>query len=329
MVDIPDKNIQGAFTLIVDDENTGKRLDLFVTEKIESAQRTRVSDLISEGAILVNGTLKKPSYKVKSTDSVTGVIPPAETHHFSPENIALDIVFEDDDIIVINKQPGLVVHPAPGNWSGTLVNGLLYHYPDIKGGDNDCRPGIVHRLDRDTSGVMVIAKNQKSLLKLSESFQSRHVKKEYLALVHGKLKSDSGIIDSPIGRHPVDRKKMSVVSSRGKQAETHYRVDRRFQASTLIRCDIKTGRTHQIRVHCLSIQHPIVGDSVYSSSQNSRNKRACPEEMKILGEAKRQMLHAFSLEILHPATQAAMIFSAPIPRDMAELIEKLENNPEQ
>jgi 23S rRNA pseudouridine1911/1915/1917 synthase len=221
LVDILDKNTQGAFTLIVDDENTGKRLDLFVTEKIESAQRTRVSDLISEGSILVNGILKKPSYKVKSTDSVDGVIPPAETHHFSPENIALDIIFEDDDIIVINKQPGLVVHPAPGNWSGTLVNGLLYHYPDIKSGGNDCRPGIVHRLDRDTSGVMVIAKNQKSLLKLSDSFQLRHVKKEYLALVHGQLKSDSGIIDSPIGRHPVDRKKMSVVSSRGKIGRAH------------------------------------------------------------------------------------------------------------
>lgn len=319
-----DKNVQGAFTLEVSEIDTGKRLDVFVTENMDSVQRSRISDLISKGSILVNGTSKKSSYRIKPSDTVSGIIPKLEIHHFDPENITLDILFEDDDIIVINKQPGLVVHPAPGHWSGTLVNGLLFHYPEIINGENDCRPGIVHRLDMDTSGVMIVAKNQKSLLKLSESFQSRHVKKEYIALVYGRMKLDTGIIDSSIGRHPVDRKKMSVDSPRGKRAETHYNVEKRYNLSTLIRCDIKTGRTHQIRVHCQSIHHPIVGDPVYYSLKKNMGKSLHHEEGGVLMKAKRQMLHSFNLEIHHPTTMELMSFTAPISVDMSEIIEKLE-----
>lgn len=319
-----ENNVQGAFTREVSENDAGKRLDVFVTEKIESVQRSRISDLISKGSILVNDSPKKSSYKIKPNDTVSGVIPQLETRHFNPENITLNIVFEDEDLVVINKQPGLVVHPAPGHWSGTLVNGLLFHYPEIVNGDNDCRPGIVHRLDMDTSGVMIVAKNQKSLLKLSESFQTRHVKKEYIALVHGQVKIATGTIDSPIGRHPVDRKKMSVDSPRGKRAETHYKVEKRYNISTLIRCDIKTGRTHQIRVHCQSIHHPIVGDPVYNSLKKNMGKWPHHNEVRVLMEAKRQMLHSFRLEIMHPKTRELMSFIAPVPSDMAEIIEKLE-----
>lgn len=315
---------QGAFTLEVSEIDAGKRLDVFITEKIDSVQRSRISELISKGCILVNDASKKSSYRIKPDDAVSGVIPQLETHHFNPENISIDVIFEDEDILVINKQPGLVVHPAPGHWSGTLVNGLLFHYPEIIKGENDCRPGIVHRLDMDTSGVMIVAKNQKSLLKLSESFQTRHVKKEYIALVHGRMKLDAGVIDSPIGRHPVDRKRMSVGSPRGKRAETHYKVDKRYNISTLIRCDIKTGRTHQIRVHCQSIHHPIVGDPVYNSSKRNMGKVPHHDEASVLKEAKRQMLHSFNLEIMHPSTMNLMSFIAPIPGDMSEIIGKLE-----
>lgn len=320
---IPDKNTQGAFAIKVDEFDAGKRLDVFITEKIDSVQRSRISDLISKGCIHVNGASKKSSYRIKPDDAVSGLIPQLETRHFNPENIPLDVIFEDEDILVINKQPGLVVHPAPGHWSGTLVNGLLFHYPEIINGENDCRPGIVHRLDMDTSGVMIVAKNQKSLLTLSESFQSRHVKKEYIALVHGRMKFDIGVIDSPIGRHPVDRKKMCVDSPRGKRAETHFVVEKRYNHSSLIRCDIKTGRTHQIRVHCQSIHHPIVGDPVYNSLKMNKGKPPHKTEIGLLKEAKRQMLHSYSLEIKHPSTIATMVFEAPLPDDMASIIENL------
>ena len=317
---------QGAFTFVVDHDDTGKRLDLFVTEKLSGVQRSRISDLIGDGTIRVNGSVKKPSSRVKSGETVSGSVRPKESHPFSPEDIPLEIIYEDEYLVVINKQPGLVVHPAPGNWDGTLVNGLLHHFPEIGCTEEDYRPGIVHRLDRDTSGVMVVAKDHKTLLSLAQSFHDRHVKKEYLALVHGRLSADSGVIDAPIGRHSVDRKKMSVQSPRGKHALTHYRVEKRFGLSTLVRCDIKTGRTHQIRVHCLSMGHPVVGDAVYQLPRKTRVTQILETERKILGETERQMLHAFSLEISHPATGEPLIFKAPVPEDMATLIEKLEKN---
>lgn len=323
---ITEKIEQGAFTLLVAHNDTGKRLDLFVTEKLSDTQRARISELIADGTIRLNGSQKKPSSKVKSGDTVSGNIPPREVHHFKPEEIPLEIIHEDEHIVVINKQPGLVVHPAPGNWDGTLVNGLLHRYPEIGTGDDDCRPGIVHRLDRDTSGVMVVARNQQTLLSLAQSFHDRHVQKEYLALVHGRIASDSGVIKAPIGRHPIDRKKMGVNSSRGKHAETHYRVEKRFGMSTLIRCDIKTGRTHQIRVHCLSIGHPIVGDSVYQSDRKPRVHKSLESEVGILSQADRQMLHAERLELLHPVTGEPMVFTAAVPEDMGDLIRKLEKN---
>ena len=322
---ITELDVQGAFTIVTDEDDNGKRLDLYVTSRIESGQRTRVSDLISEGLILVNGKPKKPAYKVKPGDTVSGVIPPQEPVCFEPENIQLDILFEDNDIIVLNKQPDLVVHPAPGHWTGTLVNGLLFHFPGIGCDEHDSRPGIVHRLDRDTSGVMIVAKNQKTLKCLAESFHSRTVRKEYIAVVHGCVMVNHGVISLPVGRHPVDRKKMSTVSSKGRHAETHFSVEKRFNAATLLRCVIKTGRTHQIRVHCQSMNHPVVGDAVYTAGKRGVKKHVTHEEVKLLNSVKRQMLHSNLLEIKHPATLEIMTFIAPIPDDMAVLIEKLHH----
>lgn len=319
-----DIHAQGAFIVNVEETDNGKRLDFFITERIESAQRSKINDLISNGSILVNESPKKPSYRVKPFDRITGIIPPLDAIYFEPENIPIDILYEDDDIIVINKQPSLVVHPAPGNWSGTLVNGLLFHYPEINKDENDFRPGIIHRLDKDTSGVMVVAKNQRSLLGLSGIFQSRQVKKEYITLVHGKLATHSGIIVKSIGRHPVERKKMSVLGNHGKSAETHYHVDKRFNLSTLVSCNIKTGRTHQIRVHMQSIGHPVVGDLVYGQIKNCIRNNRYQDECNALREAKRQMLHSYRLEIIHPRSQEIMVFEAPIPEDMSNILEKLE-----
>ena len=308
-------NDQGAFFITAKDDDYGKRLDLFISENIDSCHRTQASGLIKNQHVFVNSTIKKTAYKIKPGDCISGHIPPVEPITFKPEKIPLNILFEDKDIIIINKQPGIVVHPAPGNWSGTLVNGLLFHCPDIQSGNEENRPGIVHRLDKNTSGVMVVAKNRKSLFKLSESFQSREVKKEYLAIVHGVLKIEKGIIDLPVGRHPIERKKMSTISPKGKYAETHFKVEKRFLDSTLLRCVIKTGRTHQIRVHCQSMGHPIVGDDVYTNRRGNHNK---------ISSISRQMLHSSFLEFNHPVTLEPLTFVAPMPEDMLELIRKLE-----
>lgn len=316
---------QGVFALEADESDAGKRLDVFLSEKIDSVQRTKACRLIEQGDVKVNDTLKKPSYRLKPSDKVSGIVPPPDIVQFAPENIPLDVLYEDREIIVLNKQAGLVVHPAPGHWTGTLVNGLLYHYPDIASGDNDSRPGIVHRLDMDTSGVMIIARNQKALMKLSESFQVRDVRKEYVALVYGRFQQDSGTIDAPIGRHPVDRKRMSVARSGGKKAVTHYHVEQRYHHSTLIRCEIETGRTHQIRVHCHSIHHPVVGDGVYTSRMNVHPARTNQQEMKILASTDRQMLHARRITIQHPSTLETMSFQAPLPADMAIVIEDIQS----
>lgn len=314
-------NIQDAVTIIAGEEDYGKRLDLFVSEHVDSCQRSRTSDLIKSQYIRVNSEFKKPAYKIRPGDIVICIIPPIEPLLFEPEQIPLDILFEDNDIIIINKQPGLVVHPAPGNWTGTLVNGLLYHYPDIQAGEEPFRPGIVHRLDKDTSGAMVIAKNSKTLFKLSETFRSREVKKEYFAVVYGIVKRDNIISDLPVGRHPIDRKKMSTNSPKGKPAETHFNVQKRFINATLLRCEIKTGRTHQIRVHCEAMGHPIIGDDVYSNKKGQHGK-----DLKALTDGiRRQMLHSMHLQFIHPITMEQLSFTAPLPADMFELLSRLDN----
>jgi 23S rRNA pseudouridine1911/1915/1917 synthase len=304
---------QSAFTIQVGPADSGKRLDLYIAALIPDCSRSVATTLIRNGKIRVQGAVKKPGYRVRAGDEVHGHIPPPTPILFKPEPIPIDILFEDVHIIVVNKQPGLVVHPAPGHYSGTLVNSLLYHCPLIEGIGTALRPGIVHRLDKDTSGVLVVAKNDRAHRHLAKLFKARLVQKNYLALVYGAMESDSGTISLPIGRHPVDRKKMSTKSRKTRVAETTWRIIERFGSASLIELDLKTGRTHQIRVHCAAIHHPVIGDPVYGRRNTWKN---VAHGQDLFGSIKRQMLHAWRLAFTHPATQEAVSFEAPLPADM-------------
>lgn len=323
MIEAKSKMIKSAFSMTVMDDDHGKRFDYFVAEKIESSSRSAIAELIIDGHIFVNSRKKKPSYKLKPGELISGSIPPPSAIEFEPEKIPLDIIYEDDDLIVLNKQAGLVVHPAPGNWSGTLVNGLLFHFPEIDDSTSELRPGIVHRLDKDTSGALVVAKSRDIHMKLSEAFKSRSVYKEYVAVVYGDIKADSGVVELPIGRHLVDRKKMSVKSKKSRPAETHWFVEERYGCATKIKLIIKTGRTHQIRVHCQSLGHPVVGDQVYSGKKNSYVKKYGKKNELIFKQVKRQMLHSRLLQFEHPRTKKMVSFEAPIQEDIYTLINKL------
>jgi len=312
-----------AFTILIEKSDDGKRFDAVISAHLPECSRSFAAVRIREGDFLLKGNIKKPGYRVKSGEVITGKIPPPETIDYEPEPINLNILFEDKDIIVVNKQPGLVVHPAPGHFTGTLVNGLLYHCPDIEGIGGKIRPGIVHRLDKDTSGAIVVAKNDAAHNHLSDQFKSRETKKEYLALVYGVIKKDSGIIDLPVGRHPTDRKKMSTSSRRGRSAETLWSVKKRFEGATLLKLNIKTGRTHQIRVHCASMHHPVVGDAVYAGKKAGKGLSGSKTVGDLLKSAKRQMLHAFRIQFVHPGNGEKMVLEAPIPDDMALLINSL------
>jgi len=304
-------HIKGSFTILVDKPDAGKRLDVVISSNISGCSRSLAASLVRNGKIRVKGMEKKPGYRVSAGDEIRGHIPPPEPVLFKPEPIKLDILFEDNHLIVINKEAGLVVHPAPGHYTGTLVNGLLYHCPDLTGVGGEIRPGIVHRLDKDTSGAIVVAKNDTVHNNLSLQFKSKKIKKKYLALVYGEIESDSGAISLPIGRHPVDRKKMSTISRKGRSAETTWRVKERFHGVTFLELNLKTGRTHQIRVHCATINHPIVGDSVYCSRKAVKG---------LIKSIPRQMLHAWRLGFTHPITQKFMSLEAPIPQDMSKVL---------
>jgi 23S rRNA pseudouridine1911/1915/1917 synthase len=311
---------QSAFTSHVEPADSGKRLDLYIAALIPDCSRSVAATLIRNGEIKVQGMAKKPGYRVRAGDEVHGQIPPPSPIPFKPEPIPIDILFEDNHIIVVNKQPGLVVHPAPGHFSGTLVNGLLYHCPFLEGIGSALRPGIVHRLDKDTSGVLVVAKNNRAHQHLAKLFKSRRIQKKYLALVYGTMESDSGTISMPIGRHPVDRKKMSTKSKKARVAETTWQIKERFEPASLIELDLKTGRTHQIRVHCTAIHHPVVGDSVYGRRDAWKD---VTHGQDLFGSIKRQMLHAWRLEFSHPATQRSVCFEAPLAPDMQDVIDAL------
>jgi 23S rRNA pseudouridine1911/1915/1917 synthase len=313
---------RNSFTIRVDATDSGKRLDFLVASRIVDCSRSFAATLIRDGKIRIQGVVKKPGYRVRAGEEICGHIPFPEPSPFKPEPIPIDILHEDDDIIVVNKQPGLVVHPAPGHLSGTLVNGLLYHCPMLEGIGGELRPGIVHRLDKDTSGVLVVAKNSRAHHRLSDQFKRRTIKKKYLALVYGKMKADSGTISLPIGRHPVDRKKMSTHSKKSRNAETTWKVKERFILATLIDIDLKTGRTHQIRVHCAAINHPVMGDPVYGG-RRKRIKIEINKDHRL--SVPRQMLHARSLEFTHPSTQTILCFEAPIPSDMLDTITALRS----
>lgn len=309
------------FTLSVQ-EDSDQRLDAFVSAHVGECSRSMAADLIRGGLIRVGVETKKPGYRLKPGEVIQGRIPPPEPTSYEPEPIPLDILHEDGDIIVINKAPGLVVHPAPGHKTGTLVNGLLQHCPDLEGIGGQLRPGIVHRLDKDTSGLLVVAKNGPSLAGLAEQFKFRKVQKQYLALVHGETATESGAISLAIGRHPVDRKRMSTVTKNGKSARTLWRVKARYLEATLLEVNLQTGRTHQIRVHCAAVQHPIVGDPVYGSRGG---KRRSNEVSLLLKTATRQMLHAWRIRFRHPKTGVSMSFECPPPHDMELIIDHLQS----
>ena len=312
----------GTFTIDVEPADAGMRLDAYIASQFTELSRSHAANLIQGHLITVRGESKKPGYRVKAGDRIDGQIPPPQPIDLQPEPIYLDILFEDTHLIVINKQPGLVVHPAPGHTSGTLVNGLLHHCPELGGIGGELRPGIVHRLDKDTSGVLVVAKNSISQAHMAEQFALRNVGKKYMALVYGCPAAEEGVIALPIGRHPVDRKRMST-SGRGKvrPAETRWNVRERFSGLSCLGLELKTGRTHQARVHCLALGHPVVGDPVYGSRKVARS--LSPDRAVLVRKIDRQMLHALRLELNHPVTDKRMMFEAPPAEDMARLLEEL------
>lgn len=307
-------SLHGPFSFSVLDDHAGDRLDNVIALQVAGCSRSMAANLLREGLIRVRNEIKKPGYRVKSGDLVSGRIPSPEPIDCEPEAIALSILLEDDDILVINKPAGMVVHPAPGHFSGTLVNAVLYHCPKLEGIGGKIRPGIVHRLDKDTSGILVVAKTAAAQAHLSAQFKERSLQKTYLALVSGKMKTASGVIDLPIGRHPVDRKKMSVMSKRNRDARTLWRVKELFDTASFLEIEIKTGRTHQIRVHCASMQHPVLGDTVYGY------RNSCAHLAGVLKTVSRQMLHAWRMDFTHPATGEKIHIEAPIPEDMIQVL---------
>lgn len=316
---------KGVFTILVEEPDSGKRLDTVVASQVSDRSRSLIASLIRQGRILVRGAPQKPGYKVKAGDEIQAQIPSPEPLLLEPQPIRVNILFEDEHLIVVNKQPGLVVHPGPGHPSGTLVNGLLYYCKGLDGIGDKLRPGIVHRLDKDTSGALVVAKNAPAHYHLSRQFKSRKINKEYLALVYGEMESEAGTVSLPVGRHPVDRKKMSTVSHRGRIAETSWQVRERLQGATLLKIDLKTGRTHQIRVHCAAINHPVIGDSVYAGRKAITHLLQDKDLSNLIKTVPRQMLHAWRLGFTHPATNKIMSFEAAIPQDMTELIDALRD----
>lgn len=291
------------------------RLDKKILETHPDFSRSRIEGLIKSGFVTVNGAVaEKAGMKVGDDDEVVVEIPPPVPAIPEPEAIALDIVYEDDDIIVINKMPGMVVHPAPGHFTGTLVNALLHHCPNLSGIGGVARPGIVHRLDQDTSGLIVVAKSQKAMDGLVKAFAShKTIEKTYLAVCHGRPRLDAGRIENLIGRHPVDRKRMAIVEKNGKAAITNWKVlsKNTAQPISIIECRIETGRTHQIRVHTASLGTPVIGDKVYGKSALDKRLDPIPA---------RQMLHAWKLKLYHPVTSKIIEFTASIPTDMQAYI---------
>lgn len=301
----------GLEVVTADAEDAGARIDVCLAAKL-GVSRSNMQKLLEEGRVKRGDKVLKANYKVREGEVYTVDIPEPEPIEAVPEDIPLDIIYEDDDVVVLNKARGMVVHPAPGNYTGTLVNALLYHCKNLSGINSAIRPGIVHRLDKDTSGIMIVAKNDAAHIALSQQIQSKTAVRTYLAVVRGNIKTDSGTIETQIARDKNDRKKMAVVKEGGRDAITDYEVLERFGKYTLVRCKLRTGRTHQIRVHMEYLGYPLVGDPKYSP-------------MKTPFAIKGQALHSHTLEFTHPRTGERMKFEAPLPEDMHKIITRLHN----
>lgn len=301
------------FEFYIEEIDVGKRIDAFLSDKLSDFTRSRIQKIIEENGVFVNSRPVSKSYKLCLGDIVSVELPENVDIPVLPQNIPIDIVYEDNDIVIVNKSKGMVVHPASGNFEGTLVNALLYHCKDSLSGINGVnRPGIVHRIDKDTSGLLVIAKNDKSHNFLAEQFAEHSITREYHAIVYGNIKQDNGTVDAPIGRHPVKRKQMAITNTNSKRAVTHYEVIERFGEFTYIKCHLETGRTHQIRVHMSSIGHPIAGDEVYGHK-------------KIIKSLCGQCLHAKVLGFTHPSTKEEVFFDSSLPDYFTDFLNKLRN----
>jgi 23S rRNA pseudouridine1911/1915/1917 synthase len=309
-----------TLTFKIESEQAGNRLDAYIASQIDGWSRARLQRLIANEDVLVNGKVSKPSYKLRENDEIEVELIAPAADAFVPENIPIDIVYEDDTLIVVNKPAGLVVHPAAGNLSGTLANALAYHFQQLPDGGTGVRPGLVHRLDRDTSGLMVVAKTEAALENLSDQFRDRTVFKSYVALVHGRVVSSSGKIDQPVARDPGNRTRMAVVRL-GRHALTLYKVRRSFDRFTLLDVELKTGRTHQIRVHLAWMKHPVVGDETYGAGRDNTIQNA--QLRARVRSLNRQFLHAGKLAFTHPRTNEWVKFEAPLPADLEALLEVL------
>ena len=293
-------------------EDAGARIDSFLAAQLDGMTRSAAQKLLQSGAVLVNGKAVAKNYKLTGCETLSVTLPEAEEADLVPQNIPLDVVFEDEDVIVVNKPSGMVVHPAPGHSDGTLVNALLYHCAgSLSGVGGEKRPGIVHRIDRDTSGLIIAAKNDAAHLFLSAQLADHTLARTYEAICVGNFREDSGTVDAPIGRHSADRKKMAVTDRGSRSALTHWEVLERFQGFTHVRCKLETGRTHQIRVHMAYIGHPILGDTVYGA------KKPVPG---LTG----QCLHAVGLQFIHPRTHALVSLSCPLPEEFTAMLQKLQ-----
>jgi 23S rRNA pseudouridine1911/1915/1917 synthase len=316
------------FTFVVGNADVGMRLDTYLSQRVCELTRSQTKKLVQEHTILLNHLPSKPAMRLRKGDVITGSIPSPRRLDVLPQDIPLNILYEDSWIIVINKPAGMVVHPGAGIDSGTLVNALLFHCRDLSQINGVIRPGIVHRLDKNTSGVMIVAKNAAAHDHLSSQFKARQIRKRYIALIHGEMRESEGIIEAPLGRHPKERKRISIHTRKGRSAITHWRIIRRFGGLSLLEVIPKTGRTHQIRTHLSSRGHPIVGDPQYCRArwiERIRNPRV-RERIRAL---KRQALHSERIGFIHPRSREFMEFNAPLPDDMAGIIQFLSRHDEE
>lgn len=304
------ETFMSQISLQADETYMDERLDKFLSAMLPDQSRSYLQKIIKDGKVLVNGEPKKSSYRLEDGDEVTADLPELKSPDIEPENIPLDILYEDDSILMVNKPKGMVVHPSAGHYTGTLVNAVLWHCQGQLSGINGVsRPGIVHRIDKDTTGVLVVCKNDAAHNAVAAQLKEHSITRKYRAIVHGVIKEDEGTVDAPIGRHPTERKKMASGVKNGKRAVTHYRVLERFQRYTYVECQLETGRTHQIRVHMASIHHPLLGDTVYGPAKDSHHLEG-------------QTLHAMVLGLIHPVTGEYLEVEAPLPEYFENLLKK-------